>query len=186
MAPVSRPIVSILSACLNARSRASCAATSSAVIRPPLYAAAWAASSRPDPCHARRKSFKQHTARTRPLPVLGGVASSPHTLTEAPTYARLRTSQIDRATSSHPPPDERRPTGASGHIVARGEGARGGGGCKPPESAARRDRIRRGRGLANLGRGGGRQESLGGMPLRPEPPACGPRPERRACPATGR
>src|SRR5207249_10827943 len=121
MAPVSRPIVSILSACLNARSRASCAATSSAVIRPPLYATAWAASSGPDPCHARRKSFKQHAGRTRPLPVLRGVASSPHTLTEAPPYARLRTSQINRATSSHPAPDERRPTGASGHIVARGE-----------------------------------------------------------------
>src|SRR5467141_1953913 len=71
----------------------------------------------------RRKSFKQPTARTCPLLVLKGVASSPHTLTEAPPYARLRTSQIDRATSSHPPPDERRPTGASGHIVARGEGA---------------------------------------------------------------
>src|SRR2546428_13683104 len=84
MALVSRPIVSILSACLNARSRASCAATSSAVIRSPLYAAAWAASSGPDPCHARRKSFKQRTARTRPLPVLRGVTSSPHTLTEAP------------------------------------------------------------------------------------------------------
>src|SRR5213083_2419116 len=84
MAPVSRPIVSILSACLNARSRASCAATSSAVIRSPLYAAAWAASSGPDLCHARRKSFKQHTAGTRPLPVLRGVTSSPHTLTEAP------------------------------------------------------------------------------------------------------
>src|SRR6267378_2275300 len=53
----------------------------------------------------------------------GGVAASPHTLTEAPPYARLRTSQIDRATSSHPPPDECRPPGASGHIVARGEGA---------------------------------------------------------------
>src|SRR6266568_1056676 len=84
MAPVSRPIVSILSACLNARSRASCAATSSAVIRSPLYAAAWAASSGPDPCHARRKSFRQHTARTRPLPVLRRVTSSPHTLSEAP------------------------------------------------------------------------------------------------------
>src|SRR5439155_1413682 len=36
MAPVSRPIVSILWACLNARSRASCAATSSAVIRSPF------------------------------------------------------------------------------------------------------------------------------------------------------
>src|SRR2546425_4478632 len=84
MAPVSRPIVSILSACLNARSRASCAATSSAVIRSPLYAAPWAASSGPDPCHARRKSFRQHTARTRPLPVLRRVTSSPHTLSEAP------------------------------------------------------------------------------------------------------
>src|SRR2546426_11950256 len=84
MAPVSRPIVSILSACLNARSRASCAATSSAVIRSPLYAAPWATSSGPDPCHARRKSFRQHTARTRPLPVLRRVTSSPHTLTEAP------------------------------------------------------------------------------------------------------
>src|SRR5882724_8012321 len=152
MAPVSRPIVSILSACLNARSRASCAA-------------AWAASSGPDPCHVRRKSLKQHTARTRPLPVLRAVASSPHTLTEAPPYARLRTSQIDRATSSHPAPDQRRPTGARGHIVARGEGARGGGGCQPTESAPGRNRIRRGRGPANLGRGGGRQESLGGMPL---------------------
>src|SRR5437773_7693606 len=165
MAPVTRPIVSILSACLNARSRASCAATSSAVIRSPLYAAAWAASSGPDPCHARRKSFKQHTAGTRPLPVLRGVASSPLHPNGGASYARLRTSQIDRATSSHPAPDERRPTGASGHIVARGEGARGGGDCQPPESAAGRDRIRRGRGSGNVGRGGGRQESLGGMPL---------------------
>src|SRR4029077_7205426 len=55
----------------------------------------------------RRKGFKQHTAGTRPLPVLRGVASSPHTLTEAPPYARLRTSQIDGATPSDvpaPPP----------------------------------------------------------------------------------
>src|SRR5438552_11528700 len=51
---------------------------------PLLYAAPWAASSGPDPCHARRKSFRQHTARTRPLPVLRRVTSSPHTLSEAP------------------------------------------------------------------------------------------------------
>src|SRR4029077_9440892 len=48
----------------------------------------------------RRKSFRQHTAGTRPLPVLRGVASSPHTLTEAPPYARLRTSQIDRTSAA--------------------------------------------------------------------------------------
>src|SRR5437867_3287607 len=139
MAPVSRPIVSILSACLNARSRASCAATSSAVIRPPLYAAAWAASSGPDPCHARRKSFKQHPAGTRPLPVLRAVASSPHTLTEAPTYARLRTSQIDRATSSHPAPDERRPTGGLVIMLRRAGGRAGGGVANRPEPAAGTD-----------------------------------------------
>src|SRR5207248_2177201 len=44
MAPVSRPMVSIFSACFNARSRASCAATSSAVIAP-LYSGASVASS---------------------------------------------------------------------------------------------------------------------------------------------
>src|SRR4029077_19250564 len=55
----------------------------------------------------RRKAFKQHTAGTRPLPVLRGVASSPPTLTEAPPYARLRPSQIDRAPQGDgpaPPP----------------------------------------------------------------------------------
>src|SRR5204862_8099459 len=93
MAPVSRPIVSILSACLNARSRASCAATSSAVIRSPLYAAPWAASSGPDPCHERRKSFRQQPARNRPIPVLLLVTYLPYTLLAAP-YVHVTNTQL--------------------------------------------------------------------------------------------